>query len=232
LKAILGNICIIPARGGSKRIPRKNIKDFLGKPIISYSIEMALATKLFDEVMVSTDDMEIASIAIKYGAKVPFYRSKDTSNDYATTFDVLKEVISHYRSLGQDYDAVCCLYPTAVLAKVEDIQKGYQLLSDADMILPVAEFSFPPLRSFKVSDLGFAEYYFPEHINSRSQDLENWYHDAGQWYWYKSEVVFMAVKNHTLKVLKLSNLLVQDIDSVIDWQIAEIKYKLANNYGN
>lgn len=229
---ILGNICIIPARGGSKRIPKKNIKFFLGKPIISYSIELAISSGLFDVVMVSTDDKEIASIALEYGAQVPFFRSEDASNDYATTMDVLKEVISQYSSLGYEYDSVCCLYPTAVLSKVEDIQRGYQLLNEADMILPVTEFSYPPMRGFKVSNQGFAEYCYPEYTNTRSQDLETWFHDAGQWYWYKSEVICMAIRNHRIKVLKLTNLSVQDIDSIIDWQIAEIKFKLLNTNGN
>jgi pseudaminic acid cytidylyltransferase len=226
----LSNVCIIPARGGSKRIPRKNINFFLGKPIISYSIEMALSTGLFDEVMVSTEDKEIASIAIEYGARVPFFRSEDTSNDYSTTMDVLKEVISQYRSLGQEYDVVCCLYPTAVLSKMEDIQIGYQLLNEADMVLPVTEFSFPPLRSFKVSNQGFAEYCYPEHVNTRSQDLEAWYHDAGQWYWFQTETLFMASSKIRRRVLKLSNMQVQDIDNKDDWDLAELKFKILQNH--
>ena len=226
----MSNVCIIPARGGSKRIPRKNIKLFLGKPIISYSIEMALSTGLFDEVMVSTDDKEIASIAIEYGARVPFFRSEDTSNDYSTTMDVLEEVISQYRSLGQEYDVVCCLYPTAVLSKMEDIQKGYQLLKEADMVLPVTEFSFPPLRSFKVSNQGFAEYCYPEHINTRSQDLETWFHDAGQWYWFQTETLFMSSSKIRKRVLKLSNMQVQDIDNKDDWDLAELKFKILQNH--
>jgi len=226
----LSNVCIIPARGGSKRIPRKNINFFLGKPIISYSIEMALSTGLFDEVMVSTEDKEIASIAIEYGARVPFFRSEDTSNDYSTTMDVLKEVISQYRSLGQEYDVVCCLYPTAVLSKMEDIQIGYQLLNEADMVLPVTEFSFPPLRSFKVSNQGFAEYCYPEHVNTRSQDLEAWYHDAGQWYWFQTETLFMASSKIRRRVLKLSNMQVQDIDNKDDLDLAELKFKILQNH--
>lgn len=226
----MSNVCIIPARGGSKRIPRKNIKLFLGKPIISYSIEMAFSTGLFDEVMVSTDDKEIASIAIEYGARVPFFRSEYTSNDYSTTMDVLKEVISQYGSIGQEYDVVCCLYPTAVLSKMVDIQKGYQLLKEADMVLPVTEFSFPPLRSFKVSNQGFAEYCYPEHINTRSQDLETWFHDAGQWYWFQTETLFMASSKIRRRVLKLSNMQVQDIDNKDDWDLAELKFKILQNH--
>lgn len=221
-----GNLCIIPARGGSKRIPKKNIKDFLGKPIIAYSIEIALLTGLFEEVIVSTDDLEIAEIAKAYGATVPFIRSKETSDDYATTMDVIKEVVQMYQENEKQFDAVCCLYPTAVLATIKDIQKGYELLRDADVVLPITEFSFPPLRSFKVSETGLAEYKFPEHRNSRSQDLEPWYHDAGQWYWYQMKAVLSQVNSNKLKVVKLSNLQVQDIDNMVDWKLAEIKFSL------
>lgn len=224
----MGNICIIPARGGSKRIPKKNIKDFLGKPIIAYSIEMALETGLFEEVMVSTDDLEIAEIAKNYGAKVPFMRSKETSDDYATTMAVIKEVLEMYNESGRVFDAVCCLYPTAVLANTQDIKKGYELLEQADVVLPVTEFSFPPLRSFKVNETGLADYRFPEHINSRSQDLEPWYHDAGQWYWYNTTALIIEGNINKMRVVKLLNLRVQDIDNLDDWQQAEVKYQKTN----
>jgi pseudaminic acid cytidylyltransferase len=223
-----GNICIIPARGGSKRIPRKNIKDFLGKPIIAYSIEMALETEIFDEVMVSTDDLEIAKIAEAYGAKIPFLRSKETSDDYATTGAVIKEVVEMYRNIGKEFDSVCCLYPTAVLANSVDIRRGYELLKDADMVLPVTEFSFPPMRSFHVNEKGLAEYRYSEYANTRSQDLEPWYHDAGQWYWYKKEVLAKDAEFQKRIVLKLTNLRVQDIDSNYDWQQAELKFQILN----
>jgi len=222
------NICIIPARGGSKRIPRKNIKDFLGKPIIAYSIEMALETEIFDEVMVSTDDLEIAEIAEAHGAKIPFLRSKETSDDYATTGAVIKEVVEMYRNIGKEFDSVCCLYPTAVLANSVDIRRGYELLKDADMVLPVTEFSFPPMRSFRVNEKGLAEYRYSEYANTRSQDLEPWYHDAGQWYWYKKEVLAKDAEFQKRIVLKLTNLRVQDIDSNYDWQQAELKFQILN----
>jgi N-acylneuraminate cytidylyltransferase len=223
-----GKICIIPARGGSKRIPRKNIKDFLGKPIIAYSIEMALETEIFDEVMVSTDDLEIAEIAEAHGAKIPFLRSKETSDDYATTGAVIKEVVEMYRNIGKEFDSVCCLYPTAVLANSVDIRRGYELLKDADMVLPVTEFSFPPMRSFRVNEKGLAEYRYSEYANTRSQDLEPWYHDAGQWYWYKKEVLAKDAEFQKRIVLKLTNLRVQDIDSNYDWQQAELKFQILN----
>ena len=221
-----GNLCIIPARGGSKRIPKKNIKEFLGKPIIAYSIEMALQTGLFEEVMVSTDDLEIAEIAKSYGAKVPFLRSKETSDDFATTMAVIKEVLETYKENGKEFDAVCCVYPTAVLSNARDIQNGYELLEHANVVLPVTEFSFPPLRSFRISENGFADFRFPEHMNSRSQDLEPWYHDAGQWYWYHINALNLVGNNNKRRVVKLSNLQVQDIDNMVDWKLAEIKYSL------
>jgi N-acylneuraminate cytidylyltransferase len=222
------NICIIPARGGSKRIPKKNIKDFLGKPIMAYSIEMALESGLFDEVMVSTDDLEIAEIAKSSGASVPFIRSKEASDDYATTAAVIKEVVEMYRNIGEEFDSICCLYPTAVLANSADIRQGYELLKDADMVLPVTEFSFPPLRSFRVNEEGLAEYRYLEHVNTRSQDLEPWYHDAGQWYWYQIKTLEKELEFYERRVLKLSNIRVQDIDNIEDWKIAEIKYSFKN----
>jgi pseudaminic acid cytidylyltransferase len=223
-----GNICIIPARGGSKRIPKKNINEFLGKPIIAYSIDMALETELFDEVMVSTDDLEIAEIAEAYGAEIPFLRSKETSDDYATTTAVIKEVVEMYRNIGKEFDSVCCIYPTAVLANSAEIRQGYELLKDADMVLPVTEFSFPPMRSFRVNEKGLAEYRYSEHANTRSQDLEPWYHDAGQWYWYQIDTLEKELEFYERKVLKLSNINVQDIDNMEDWKIAEIKYSFKN----
>jgi len=220
------NICIIPARGGSKRIPRKNIKDFLGKPIIAYSIEMALETELFEEVMVSTDDSEIAEIAESYGAKIPFLRSNETSNDYATTASVIREVVKMYKNIGREFDSVCCLYPTAVLANSADICEGYELLNEVDIVLPVTEFSFPPLRSFHVNEKGLAEYRYPEHVNTRSQDLEPWYHDAGQWYWYHIKFFEKELEIYERKVIKLPNTRVQDIDNMEDWELAKIKFTL------
>lgn len=224
-----GNICIIPARGGSKRILKKNVKEFLGKPIIAYSIEMALETGLFDEVMVSTDDLEIADIAKSYGAKVPFMRSKETSDDYATTMAVLEEVVEMYKENGKEFDAVCCLYATAVLANAEDIQKGYRLLKEADVVFPVTEFSFPPKRSLRVNETGCAEFIYPEHMSTRSQDLEPWFHDAGQWYWYYSAKLNKSEQNLTSRIIKLTNLMVQDIDTINDWKLAEIKFKTIKN---
>ena len=221
-------IAIITARGGSKRIPYKNIKVFLGKPILAYSIEAAIASNEFDEIMVSTDDEKIAEIAKQYGAKVPFYRSEKTSGDFATTNDVLLEVIDEYEKRGLKFDMGVCIYPTAPFVTGEKIKSAVRTLeeSDADTLIPVVQFSYPPKRSMVIRD-GKLIFAHPEYIDSRSQDLESEYHDVGQFYCFKIE----AYKNN--KKLMLGNILpmvvdeteVQDIDNESDWKIAEIKYK-------
>lgn len=221
-------IAIITARGGSKRIPYKNIKDFLGKPILAYSIEAAIASGEFDEVMVSTDDEKIAEIAKQYGAKVPFYRSEKTSGDFATTNDVLLEVIDEYEKRGEIFDMGVCIYPTAPFVTGEKIKNAVRTLeeSDAHTLIPVVQFSYPPKRSMVIRD-GKLIFAHPEFIDSRSQDLESEYHDVGQFYCFKIE----AYKKN--KKLMLGNILpmvideteVQDIDNESDWKIAEIKYK-------
>ncbi len=224
------NLCIIPARGGSKRIPRKNIKEFMGKPIIAYAIELAIKSELFEEIMVSTDDEEIANIAISYGANVPFMRKENTANDFAITLDVLKEVVENYKNLDKHFDSICCIYPTAVLSNVKDLIAGFNLLEKNTIVFPVTNFSFPPMRSLLVDNNGMAEYQFPKYTNERSQDLESWYHDAGQWYWHHSGFFENKELNFQKKVIKLSNIQVQDIDNEEDWEIAELKYKIINKH--
>ena len=220
------SIAIITARGGSKRIPKKNIKEFCGKPIIAYSIEAALESKLFDEVMVSTDSEEIAAVARHYGAKVPFMRSAKTSDDFATTVDVLREVITEYEKRGQKFDTMCCIYPTAPFVTADKLQAAYKKLteSDADLVQPVVAFSFPPQRAFVIR-VGQLTYRYPECAPMRSQDLENWYHDAGQFYFHRVEA-FM--NTGTLKIIpfELPETEVQDIDNLTDWELAEMKYRL------
>ena len=228
----MSSIAIITARGGSKRIPRKNIKEFCGKPIIAYSIEAALNSGAFDEVMVSTDDDEIAEIAKKFGAKVPFMRSAETSNDFATTRDVLEEVLSEYESHGKKYDYVCCIYPTAPLVTSDRLKEGLEMLieNQADEVEPVVKFSYPPQRGWKINDNNGLEYCYPEYQNSRSQDLEPIYHDAGQFYWYNYKTYFVEKKqNCFICPLVLSELEVQDIDDLSDWKIAELKYMMNTN---
>lgn len=224
-------LAIITARGGSKRIPRKNIKEFCGKPIIAYSIEAALESGVFDEVMVSTDDEEIAEIAIKYGAKIPFYRSEATANDFATTNDVIWEVLEEYEKRGQVFDAFCCMYPTAPFLKAERLTAAMDLLmnSDADKVFPVVEFSFPPLRGLLIEE-DVLKFKYPEYMYTRSQDLEKLYHDAGQFYCFKT-ADYKATRSFwtgNIKPIVLSELEVQDIDTQTDWEIAEMKWKILN----
>lgn len=222
------NLAIIPARGGSKRIPRKNIQNFLGKPIIAYSIEAALQSGLFDEVMVSTDDKEIAEIAIQYGAKVPFFRSAKTADDFATTLDVLKEVeLCYTNELNITFDFICCIYPTSPLLRVEKIKEGFHLLKDKnlDVVYPIVAFSYPILRAVEIVD-GVTQMVWNQYMNSRSQDLKTYYHDAGQWYWYNpSKIVDSLFTNKTASII-LGEDEIQDIDTLTDWKLAEMKYKL------
>ncbi|MED9904844.1 MAG: pseudaminic acid cytidylyltransferase [Lachnospiraceae bacterium] len=224
-------VAVITARGGSKRIPRKNIKPFLGKPIITYSIQAALDAGIFDEVMVSTDDEEIAEIAKAAGAAVPFFRSKDTANDYATTTDVMLEVLESYRKFGKEFDSACCIYPTAPFVSAEKLKTAMELLTEkeADSVLPVVRFSFPPQRSVIMED-GFLKFKWPEHMFTRSQDLEPFYHDAGQFYCLKVESFMQQKKLVMDKTVPYEQpeLAVQDIDTEEDWEIAEVKYKVLN----
>lgn len=220
-------IAIITARGGSKRIPKKNIKDFCGKPIIAYSIEAAIASELFDEVMVSTDSEEIAGIAKKYGASVPFMRSAETSNDYATTNDVLIEVFNEYKKRGQEFDIAVCIYPTAPFVTADKLKRAIDMVEKdgADAVTPVVQFSFPPQRAFIIRDNAL-EYQYPENASARSQDLEPIYHDCGQFYVMKPKNVMdgIIIKKTTPIVMPESE--VQDIDTVEDWKIAEMKYQI------
>ena len=222
------SIAIITARGGSKRIPKKNIKEFCGKPIIAYSIEAALKSGIFDEVMVSTDSEEIAEIAKQYGASVPFLRSEKTSNDFATTSDVLEEVINQYKMNGKNYDIVCCIYPTAPFITAEKIKNAMDLFidKDASCVTPVVRFSFPPQRAVVVRNERI-EFQYPQYVKTRSQDLEPIYHDCGQFYILKTNEL---MKQHTIAPTNMYPFImseeeVQDIDNISDWEIAETKYK-------
>jgi N-acylneuraminate cytidylyltransferase len=225
-------LAIIPARGGSKRIPRKNIKAFLGKPIIAYSIEAALQSGLFEEVMVSTDDAAIAEVARRYGAQVPFLRSATTADDFATTADVLLEVLGQYKQAGKSFDYGCCLYPTAPLVQVTTLQMAFTLLTTHtyDSVFPVLQYSYPIWRSLKL-EAGKASLNWPEHLNARSQDLPAAYHDAGQFYWFSVSTFLEKRKLFTdnTGAVKLPELEVQDIDTETDWKLAELKYKLLHN---
>lgn len=227
-------VAIITARGGSKRIPRKNIKDFCGKPIMAYSIEAALTSGLFDEVMVSTDDEEIAATARRYGAEVPFMRSARNADDFAGTADVLLEVVETYRQQGRSFDWVCCIYPTAPFVTAGRLQEAWHMLQEQgrDSLLPVVRFSYPPQRCF-VMEQGRVAYKWPEYINSRSQDLEPFYHDAGQFYFVRRDVLLTQKsclgENNCAMVLGEQE--VQDIDNIEDWEMAEMKYRLMSTTG-
>jgi pseudaminic acid cytidylyltransferase len=228
----MSNICIIPARGGSKRIPRKNIKVFLGKPIIAYSIQAALDSKLFDEVMVSTDDEEIAEIAKQYGASVPFMRSQKNSDDFATTFDVIEEVVLQYKSeLNKEFENLCCLYSCAPFVTGKTLNLAHEELEEKqfDSVFPIIAFSFPIQRALSKKE-GKLEMIQPENLNKRSQDLEECYHDAGQFYYCKTLELLTSKKLLTANTggIVISELEAQDIDTEIDWKLAEIKYKLSN----
>ena len=223
----MGSIAIITARGGSKRIPRKNVKLFCGKPIITYSIEAALQSGLFEEVMVSTEDEEIARIAREAGAQVPFMRSSESAGDYASTDDVLLEVLTAYEERGREFDSFCCLYPTAPFVTAEKLRTAMGLLDKADSVMPVVPFSFPPQRCMVLNEEGELRMKWPEHAKTRSQDLEPYYHDCGQFYCCRTAPFFEYKTTdmpHMVPMI-MSELEVQDIDNPDDWEIAELKYQ-------
>ena len=227
-------LAVITARGGSKRIPRKNIKEFCGQPILAYSIEAAKASGIFDTVMVSTDDEEIAEIAKRYGAEVPFFRSEKTANDFAGTADVIEEVLAEYEARGEQFDCVCCIYPTAPFLTADRLKQAGQLLEEkeADSVVPVVRFSFPPQRSV-IMEEGYLKYKWPEHMLTRSQDLEPFYHDAGQFYFLRCSSFAEQKRLFMDKTvpLELEELEVQDIDNEEDWRIAEVKFRLLRGDG-
>ena len=228
-------LAIITARGGSKRIPHKNIKSFYGRPIIAYSIEAAVNSGAFDTVMVSTDDEQIADISRKYGAEVPFMRSDRTSGDFATTTDVLKEVIEEYDKRGEHFDTACCLYPTAPFITADRLREAVRSFreSGADTLISVTAFSYPPQRALIMQD-GKLVFKYPEHLVTRSQALQKEYHDAGQFYVFDTDAF---IRNGNLMLgniipFELSEMEVQDIDTEVDWELAELKYKLVNDKDN
>lgn len=224
-------VAVITARGGSKRIPKKNIRAFCGKPILLYSIEAALCSGLFDEVMVSTDSEEIAEIARAAGAKVPFMRSAETANDYASTADVLLEVLADYKKTGQSFDTICCIYPTAPFVTAEKLKQAVLLLEekDVDSVVPVVRYSFPPQRAFVLRD-GFTVMKYPEHAKTRSQDLEPYFHDCGQFYCMQTSRFLEKKQIFTDRMLSIEmpETQVQDIDNESDWELAELKYQRMN----
>ncbi|MDA3967178.1 MULTISPECIES: pseudaminic acid cytidylyltransferase [Helicobacter] len=216
----INSICIIPARGGSKRIPKKNIKDFLGKPIIAYSIDNAIKSGIFDAVYVSSDDDEILEVGLKFGA-TPLKRDSKLSDDYTGTREVIEDAINKLSFSG----IACCLYATAPLLKSEKLKEAFNVVDD-NYVLSVVEYSYSPLRSFMIQN-GKNEMLFKDRFNMRSQDLNSIYHDAGQFYFAKSST---WITKHNIfedsKSIILDELEVQDIDTLNDWKLAEMKYSL------
>lgn len=225
------NVCIIPARGGSKRIPKKNIKVFCEKPMIAWSIETALASKCFDKVIVSTDDEEIKKIALFYGAEVPFKRPPELSNDTTGTIPVIKHAILELSQIGPTPLNVCCLYATAPFTQISDLQKGYSNLIDlkANYAFSVTSFPFPIQRAIKIVN-NKIEMFHPEHFSTRSQDLEEAYHDAGQFYWgtAKAWLEEKIIFGPGAVPVILERHRVQDIDTPEDWKRAEWLFKAMN----
>lgn len=227
-------LAIIPARGGSKRIPRKNIKDFAGQPIIKYSIDAAISAGFFNEIMVSTDDQEIAETAKSFGAKVPFLRSRENSIDTATTIPVLEEVINEYKKRGQEFDYVCCIYPTALFVTAEKLKLAKQMIIDnnAEAVIPVTKSSYPIQRALKIKDEK-AEMFWPENCNVRSQDLEPAYFDCGQFYFFKVSCLLeqkVLYPRHSVPLIVPGHES-QDIDNEEDWKSAEMKFNLLKKTG-
>ncbi|CAN1543355.1 NeuA CMP-N-acetylneuraminic acid synthetase [Flavobacteriaceae bacterium] len=226
-------IAIIPARGGSKRIPNKNVKDFSGKPIIAYAIEAALRSGLYDEVMVSTDSEEIAEVASKYGAKTPFIRSADNSNDFATTVDVLCEVLDWYKDKNILFEYATCIYACAPFVNVKVLQDSFDMLikENCDCVFPVLAYSHPIQRALKVSDLGKIATFDDSNSNARTQDLDKAFHDAGMFYTFdvKKLMVNKSLRTQDTFAIEIDELHAHDIDTENDWILAELKFKLFPN---
>ncbi len=223
-------IAIIPARGGSKRIPRKNIIDFLGKPIIAYSIEAALQANIFDEIMVSTDDEEIKEISLGYGARVPFMRSSKTSDDNATTSEVIAEVLTKYEDEEKSsFNKFCCIYPTSPFLNGKKLRESWLAFSKSNRntLVPVVRYGFPPQRAFIIQN-EMLRYVQPEKRNARSQDLPPIYHDAGQFYWCDKKYFrkYKTLVSEDAIPFILHELEVQDIDRYEDLELAKMKYTI------
>ncbi|WP_323594945.1 pseudaminic acid cytidylyltransferase [Aliarcobacter butzleri] len=221
-------VAIIPARGGSKRIPKKNIKNFHGKPLIAYSIEVALKSKLFDKVVVSTDDEEIAKIAKEFGAEVPFLRPKELSDDFTGTGAVINHAINFLKEQGENIDFVCTIYATAPLLQEKYLIKAYEKIKDSNAknAFSCTSMPFPIQRTFKITSNERCKMFWPENFLKRSQDLEEAFQDAGQFYWtnlnIKSDEITFG--KDSIPII-LPRYLVQDIDTLEDWQRAEFMYE-------
>ena len=223
-------VAIITARGGSKRIPQKNIKQFMGKPMIAYAIDAAKESGIFDEVMVSTDSEEIANVARNLGAEVPFMRSEKTSNDNATTFDAIDEVVQEYKKKNKFFDNLCCIYPCVPFLKSETLKNAYEMLPEFDAVIPVCKYPAPIEWAMKIES-GLLVPNDREAQNIRSQDISPKYFDVGMFYFCKTEKIY---ENNSLLPKKTTAYVIdeiqcQDIDTMDDWYMAEIKYKIIHN---
>jgi pseudaminic acid cytidylyltransferase len=224
-------IAIIPARGGSKRIPRKNIKSFCGIPVISYPIANAIQSKIFTEVMVSTDDEEIASISLDAGAKVPFYRSSENSTDLSSTIDVILEVLNNYEKQGRYFEYGCCIYPCTPLLRPERlIEAKNQLISDSetDVVIPLLRYTHPIQRALKLENDFRIKQLNPKMMTVRTQDMQTAYHDSGQFYFFRTKSLrkYHSIWCAKAKGVELEEMEAQDIDTLNDWILAEFKFKL------
>lgn len=222
-------IAIITARGGSKRIPRKNIKEFMGKPMLSYAVKAAQESKIFDTIMVSTDDEEIATVARKLGAVVPFMRSDRTSDDYATTYDVVTEVIHEYEKRGEHYDQICCIYPCVPFLTAESLRSAYAKLTDGvNSVEPVCAYPVPVEWAYRLDDDGDLVPCNEAALNMRSQDLQPCYYDVGMFYFTRTKLMLdnKSLLPQPLIPFVIDELECQDIDTINDWHMAELKYKL------
>jgi N-acylneuraminate cytidylyltransferase len=232
----LNAVAVIPARGGSKRVLRKNIREFHGRPMLSWSIEAALASKCFGQVIVSTDDEEIAEVARACGAKVPFVRPAELSDDFAGTIPVVAHALKWLQQNGGDSSFVCCIYATAPFVLAKDICGGFDLIkkTGGDYVFPVTAFDFPIQRAVRIKETGQVEMFQPEHFNTRSQDLEEAYHDAGQFYWGKAAAWIDGTPIYSPNAwpLKIPKNRVQDIDTEEDWGIAERLFALQQSKNN
>lgn len=229
-------LCVIPARGGSKRIPRKNIKEFYGQPMIAYSVQAALKCGCFDQVIVSTDDQEIASVAKSFGADVPFLRPTELSGDFAGTIPVIKHAIEWFEQHSHKPDDVCCLYATAPFVQPKSLEKAYKQLeeSEAQYCFTATSYAFPIQRAVKITENNRVQMFSPEHFNTRSQDLEEAYHDAGQFYWGKAAAwkAEQPIFSDQASAFILPRYLVQDIDNSEDWKRAELMYQVLKKSGD
>lgn len=229
------NVAIIPARGGSKRIVRKNIKEFAGKPMVAYSIECALRSGVFDRVIVSTDDAEISGLSVTFGAEVPFVRPAELSDDRTGITDVIAHAITWLQNKGTSVSAACCIYATAPFIRKDDLKSGWELLNSGnwDYVFSATTFAYPIARSFRLESTGGLEMLFPEHFNTRSQDLPEAWHDAGQFCWGRPQawLEHRRIFDRQSTVVKIPRWRVQDIDTLEDWESAQVMHGILKRMG-